>query len=189
MAVDSLVSQIDLFPTLCDYLEIDPPDWLQGCSLLPILRGEQAEVNEQVYAEVTFHAAYEPQRMVRTQRWKYIRRFGRRGRPTLPNIDDGPSKAYLMAHGLREVLLDQEMLFDLVFDPNETNNLVGDPDHQAVLNDLRKRLKDWMVGTQDPLLAEEVIPLPEGAVVNGPNADAPNDWELISQEEHLNTDY
>jgi N-sulfoglucosamine sulfohydrolase len=188
-ALDALVSQIDLFPTICDYLDIDPPDWLQGRSLLPILRGETEEVNEQVFAEVTFHAAYEPQRMVRTKRWKYIRRFGQRTRPTLPNIDDGSSKSYLLAHGLREHPIDQEMLFDLVFDPNETNNLAQDPDHRAILGDLRKRLKKWMEDTQDPLLTQEVVPLPEGAVANDPDADSPNDWEPISQEEHLSADY
>ena len=91
-AVDALISQIDLFPTLCEYLDIAPPAWLQGQSLLPVLRGEEEEVNQQVFAEVTFHAAYEPQRMVRTRRWKYIRRFGERARPTLPNIDDGLAK-------------------------------------------------------------------------------------------------
>ena len=27
---DAMVSQIDLFPTICDLLEIAPPAWLQG---------------------------------------------------------------------------------------------------------------------------------------------------------------
>ena len=187
-AVDALVSQIDVFPTLCEYLGIAPPPWLQGRSLLPVLRGEQ-EVNQEVFAEVTFHAAYEPQRMIRTKRWKYIRRFGERGLPTLPNIDDGLSKDFLLNHGLREYPLDQEMLFDLVFDPNESNNLAHDPDHKAVLQDLRARLDDWMNDTRDPLLAGTIVPFPDGAVVNDPDADAPHDWEPISQEEHLNANY
>lgn len=188
-AVDALVSQIDLFPTLCDYLGMDPPEWLQGRSLLPILRGDKEEVNEQVFAEVNFHAAYEPQRMVRTKHWKYIRRFGQRRCPTLPNIDDGPSKSYLLAHGFREHPLEEEMLFDLVFDPNETNNLAQDPGHQATITDLRRRLQGWMEDTQDPLLTQEILPFPEGAMVNDPNAESPIDREPISQEEHLNADY
>ena len=49
--------------------------------------------NDAVFAEITFHAAYEPQRAVRTKRYKYIRRFdnGHAG-PVLANIDDSPSK-------------------------------------------------------------------------------------------------
>ncbi|HUX21877.1 MAG TPA: sulfatase, partial [Spirochaetia bacterium] len=73
--VDSLVSHIDLFPTLCDYLGIAAPAWLQGRSLMPILRDEADEVNEQIYAQVNFHAAYEPARCVRTNRFKYIARY------------------------------------------------------------------------------------------------------------------
>ena len=37
---DALVSQVDLFPTLCELLEIAPPDWLQGVSIMPVIRGE-----------------------------------------------------------------------------------------------------------------------------------------------------
>ena len=187
--LDALVSQIDLFPTVCEYLEIPTPTWLQGQSLLPILRGEKQEVNSQVFAEVTFHAAYEPQRMIRTQRWKYIRRFGQRGLPTLPNIDDSPTKDFLLEHGLREHPLDAEMLFDLVYDPNEMNNLVCDSEYQLVLADLRSRLAEWMQSTQDPLLENTVIPFPEGAVVNDPNADNPYDWEPITQATHRRTRY
>ena len=45
---------------------------------------------------MTWHAAYEPQRAVRTERWKYIRRFGDRKTPVLANCDDSPSKDLLL---------------------------------------------------------------------------------------------
>ena len=35
--VDGLVSQIDLFPTICELAEIDSPNWLQGNSILPLI--------------------------------------------------------------------------------------------------------------------------------------------------------
>ena len=75
-ASDALVSHIDLFPTICDVLEIGHPDWLQGRSLLPIVTGAAAEVRDAIFAEGTYHAAYEPQRAIRTPRWKLVRRFG-----------------------------------------------------------------------------------------------------------------
>ena len=34
---ESLISQVDLFPSLCDLLQIEPPGWLQGKSILPVL--------------------------------------------------------------------------------------------------------------------------------------------------------
>ena len=100
---DALVSQIDLFPTICELAGIERPDWIRGHSLLPLLRKETKEINDAVFAEITFHAAYEPQRAVRTSRYKYIRRFdnGHEG-PVLANIDDSPSKDLLLAHGLAE---------------------------------------------------------------------------------------
>ncbi|MHC4248873.1 MAG: sulfatase-like hydrolase/transferase, partial [Planctomycetota bacterium] len=74
-ASDALVSHVDVFPTLCDLLEIDPPGWLEGRSLMPLVRGGAAqvseEVNDEIFSEVTYHAAYEPMRCVRTRRWKY----------------------------------------------------------------------------------------------------------------------
>src|SRR5262249_10951700 len=90
--IDALVSQIDLFPTIGDVAGVPHPGWLQGVSLLPLLTGKEKEVRREVFAEGTYHAAYEPQRMVRTQRWKYVRRFEPRTRPVLPNTDDSPSK-------------------------------------------------------------------------------------------------
>ena len=77
---DALVSHIDVYPTLCELVGIGPPDFLQGTSLMPLVRGEADEVNEAIYAGSTWHAAYEPQRAVRTERWKYIRRFDDRER-------------------------------------------------------------------------------------------------------------
>src|SRR5207237_3304245 len=90
-ACDSLVSHLDLFPTICELAGVPGPAWLQGRSLLPILRGEKQEVRDEVTAEVNYHAAYEPKRAVRTGRWKYIRHFGDRPKPVLPSCDAGLS--------------------------------------------------------------------------------------------------
>ena len=166
---DELVSQIDLFPTICELAGIDRPEWVRGRSLL------DAERNDAVFAEITFHAAYEPQRAVRTKRYKYIRRFdnGHAG-PVLPNIDDSPSKDYLLARGLADRVLAAEELFDLVFDPNEANNLVDDPAYESVLTELRGRLLDWMQDTDDPLLRGPVAPAP-GVEINLPSQRSPDD--------------
>jgi arylsulfatase A-like enzyme len=165
---DPLVSHLDIFPTVCDYLEIDRPPWLQGVSLMPMLRGEAPRVREEIFAGSTWHAAYEPQRCIRTERYKYIRRWGDRRTPVLPNTDDGPSKDLLLAHGWAEREIAPEQLFDLVFDPNEADNLVGDPRYADVLADLRARLEAWQEETSDPLLAGHVDP-PHGVEINDPD--------------------
>jgi arylsulfatase A-like enzyme len=173
--VDALLSHIDIFPTLCDLLEIAPPAWLQGNSFMPIIRGEAEEVNAAIFGEVTYHAAYEPQRAVRTQRYKYIRRYGDRTRPTLPNCDDSMSKDLWLAGGWAQRFVAQEQLYDLLFDPNEANNLVADPAYQESLLAMRRRLDEWMATTADPLLDGEPVPTPPGTVINDPDGVSPRD--------------
>jgi arylsulfatase A-like enzyme len=172
----ALISQIDLYPTLCELAGADCPDFLQGRSMLPLMRREVAEINEQVFAELTYHAAYEPQRAIRTGRWKYIRRFGERETPVLANVDDGPSKDLLIEAGWADRPLPREELHDLLFDPQEAHDLAADGHYADVREDLHDRLQTWMRDTGDPLLDGDV-PAPDGAILNDPDqrsaAEAP----------------
>lgn len=179
--VDALVSQVDIYPTICDVLGIAPPAWLQGRSVLPLVNGAAEQVNEEIYAGVTYHAAYEPQRAVRTQRWKYIRRFDGRDRPVLPNCDDSLSKDVWLAAGWQDQLVEAEVLYDLAFDPQEGDNLAGDPRYAQVLDDMRGRLERWMQRTDDPLLRGP-LPLPPGGVTNDPDALSPNSPVYTEEE-------
>jgi len=174
---DALVSQIDLFPTICELLDISPPDWLQGKSMMPLIRGEATEINDEIFAEVTYHAAYEPQRAVRTHRWKYIRRFEDRCGPVLPNCDDSPSKDVWMRRGWKERPIELEQLYNLVFDPNEAHNLIGDPAAGQVLDEMRGRLDRWMHATNDPLL-HGPVQAPSEARVNDPDGISPREPTL-----------
>jgi hypothetical protein len=141
---------------------------------MPLLTGREKEVRRQVFAEGTYHAAYEPQRMVRTQRWKYVRRFEHRTRPVLPNTDDSPSKDVWLRYGWAEEMLAQEQLYDLIHDPNEACNLMGRPDPSGVTGELRDRLETWMRETEDPLLNGPVPP-PPGAEYNDPEQESAGD--------------
>ena len=171
---DAMVSHLDLFPTICEVANVELPERLQGASLMPLIRGERREIHEEIFGEVNYHAAYEPQRAVRTHRWKYIRHFDGRIHPNLPNCDDGPSKTYWLDNGWRERSVDAEQLFDLVFDPNETRNCVSDPQARAALAEMRGRLERWMRATNDPLLRGP-IPAPKGARANDPDGTSPNE--------------
>jgi N-sulfoglucosamine sulfohydrolase len=166
--LDSLVSHLDVYPTLCDMAGIERPSFLQGESLLGLVRGETDRVHDEIFAEMTWHAAYEPQRAIRTTRFKYIRRFGERSLPVLVNCDDSPSKTLLIDDGWGERPVAREQLYDLVFDPNEAANQVDVHEHAATLADLRTRLHEWMVRTEDPLLHGDPMP-PPGAEINEPD--------------------
>lgn len=170
---DALVSHIDLFPTVCDLLQIDSPRWLQGTSLLPLIREETEQLHDAIFAEVTYHAAYEPMRAVRTERWKYIRRFDHHLGPVLPNCDDSASKDLLMKYGWKERSRPLEQLYDLIFDPNEACNVANDLSVGTVLEEMRDRLDQWMRITDDPLLQGPVA-APPGSELNDPDQMSPS---------------
>jgi arylsulfatase A-like enzyme len=172
---DALVSQLDLFPTICELAGVRAPGWLHGRSLMPLAREERTDVHEELYGEITFHAAYEPQRSVRTRRHRYVRRFDDAHPATvLANVDDGASKDLLVEHGWANRPAAAEQLYDLVFDPQELVNAIGDPAYAGVARDLRGRLAAWMRETDDPLLRGPVAPLP-GSVLNRPDQRSPGD--------------
>lgn len=172
---DAIVSHLDILPTICDVAEIDPPDWLEGLSLLPLVRGEQDELHQEIFSEVTYHAAYEPQRAVRTARYEYVRRFDERhpGR-VLANLDDGLTKDVMLAYGWADIDPPKESLYDLWLDPSEGNNRIDDPVLAGVLSDLKRRLHDWMVRTEDPLIHGTVAPA-EGTFHNTVDQISPSD--------------
>jgi arylsulfatase A-like enzyme len=64
-----LVESVDLFPTLARLAGVDPPEWVQGHDLGPLLRRGPADAvpgRAAVYAEAV------DKRCVRTAEWKYI---------------------------------------------------------------------------------------------------------------------
>jgi len=162
---DSLVSHLDIFPTCCDFAGLPHPADLRGASLRPVLTQDQASIRNHLFAEVTFHASYEPMRCVRTARHKFIRFFDEDRRARLANIDDGPAKTDLLSRALLPPRHAETELYDLELDPDETQNLA----HRSDLADLHRKLDEklhrWMRETNDPLLYGRVK-RPPGARIN-----------------------
>ncbi len=156
--IDAMTQHIDLYPTFCEAINAEKPDWLDGKSLMPLIRDEVEELHNCIFSEQTYHYSAEPRplRAVRTKRYKYIRSY----RADAPRgIDEGPPQAWWKTFGYKNMLFPDESLFDLVFDPNEANNLANSPDHAEVLKEMRKHLRDWMKSTDDPLI-DGAIPIP-----------------------------
>lgn len=161
---DALLSHVDVFPTICDIMGMEKPDWLQGKSFLTILDGEEAEINEQVASEINYHVAYEPVRCIRTHRYKYIFRGDNAyDFPPPVHIDDSPAKEVFHTYGYFERANAKEELYDLMLDAQERHNLAGKEEYQSVLEEMRGRLFQWQKDTKDPLL-QGTVKLPEGAI-------------------------
>ncbi|WP_278538183.1 sulfatase family protein [Fusobacterium varium] len=164
--VDSLVSQIDVFPTLCELLNLNKPDYLEGKSFARAFVDNKALLDEYIFAEINFHTSYEPVRCVRTKHYKYIKYYDESwNKINLSNIDESVPKDFLMNNGLKEKVKYSEGLFDLYYDPTERNNLVNDSGYKEVLENLRKVLLEKQIQTDDPIL-KGALEIKKGYKVN-----------------------
>ncbi|MFP8952111.1 sulfatase [Natrialbaceae archaeon A-arb3/5] len=174
--VDDLVSNVDVFATLCDVAGVSTldDDRIAGQSFAPLLfddvnaDADGYDSRDRLFAGMTWHDQYNPMRAIRTDRWKYVRNLWH-----LPAVyltrDIYCSNA---GEAVREEFYGSqrpyEELYDLENDPFERENLLADGSAEADVEDVRTRLRDdlheWMVETEDPLL--------EGPV-------KPSDWETI----------
>lgn len=150
---DYLVSHVDIFPTLCDLLNIQKPDYLEGVSFADIFKSGKKKIREEVFSEINFHTSYEPVRAVRSDRYKYIRYFDEGYlNVNLSNTDNSKSKNFYLENDLDKIKKPKEALYDLIYDIGETNNLIDNICYKEVLNDFRERLNSFMIKTNDPLL-------------------------------------
>lgn len=151
---DQMLSQLDFLPTLYEYMGWEPLNSFQGKSFANLLRqnpDDRAPVHEEIFGEVTFHAAYQPMRSVREERYHYILHFDD-GKVIPVNIDAGIAKDFVLRYGFSDMPPCREFLFDLMLDPCEKVNLANETSHEKVKERLRKKLFDHMRATDDLLL-------------------------------------
>ena len=129
--VKELVSNIDTFASVLGMLQVERPrDYKQeGMDFSPLLRKAGAKVawRDAVFAQYDPHNGLDANmRSIRTERWHLVRQYKKNGQP--------------------------DELFDVKNDPGELRNLYGDAEHRAVRDDLQRRLTEWMMSVDDPLL-------------------------------------
>ena len=153
---DQMISNIDLMPTLLDFIGAEIPENIEGKSFLPVLKDPTVLFRSEIFTEKNFHEIYDPLRSVRTKEFKYIRNF----EPSeylyqIPlDIERG-----LSGQGLKDKIKMKranEELYDLKNDPNEDTNLINDLAYEAVIIELRQALTNWMKKTNDPLLKGKI---------------------------------
>ena len=146
-----------MLPTLCDLLKLEKPDYLEGTSFAEVFDDVSAEPISEIFAEVNFHTSYEPIRCVRTRRYKYIRYYDESWtKLNLSNMDSSLSKDFYMRHDLAQQQKPMEALYDCYYDPDERQNLVQDLRYQKILEEMRKKLREFQLRTHDPILDGEL---------------------------------
>lgn len=155
--MNSMVSNIDLLPSLLDIIGAEIPKDIEGKSFLSHLIAEDAEFRKEIFTEKTFHEWYDPLRSIRTNKYKYIKNFEKL--ETLYQIDLFASRYPIgqhMEYQIKKPRPDEE-LYDLKEDPTETNNLATNFEYSDIMKDLKTRLYNWMKSTNDPILKGRVV--------------------------------
>lgn len=148
--VTEMISNVDVVPTLLEGLGVPGPDSLHGRSFWSLLMGGDYTPNLQIFAEKTFHTAYEPQRAIRTERYKLIWN----AEVDIINVAADIQHSPIFPQMIDELTQERPPfeLYDLQADPVERENLAGRAAYAEVERDLRQRLLHWMKTTDDPLL-------------------------------------
>lgn len=114
--IEEVVANIDVAPTLLDAAGLPTPEHMNGRSFLPLVKGESVAWRDYLLYEYYWERNY-PQtptmHALRGDRFKYVR-----------------------YHGIWDV----DELYDLQEDPEETTNLINDPDHAEIVTNLNRRL-------------------------------------------------
>ena len=157
----SLVSAIDIGPTILDLAGVRQGNSFQGRSFGAVLRNPQQPFRRFVFAEHNWHDHEAHERMVRDGHFMYIRN----ARPNQSNpgpADSNRSPSHQDLQMLRDagtlspaqadIFLyprPAEELYDCVNDPEQLVNLASVPKYQPILNQLREVMNTWQQETGD----------------------------------------
>ena len=158
---ERLVGSIDIYPTIMEAAEINPPKHLHGQSLKPVLgKRNQADWRDTLVAEFHYHGAnpFFPRRAITDGRYKLIHNL-LGGQAQASNRVDGDGAwefaQELPAHHPARLAMErlanppQWELYDLEDDPIEFHNRSGEAHLQKVESRLQTALANWQRETDD----------------------------------------
>lgn len=133
LSCDTLVSSIDVLPTVCDFMQIQPTGNLSGRSLLPLVTGETTAGREAVF----------------------IQYDGNRGRGNFQRcIIEGDYKLIVDLFK-NETFIE---LYHVISDPQEMNNLAFQDDlYRPLIGQMLQKLREHMGATNDLLTLSDSI--------------------------------
>jgi len=166
-ATEQIVTFSDFAPTVLNLAGVEIPETMEG---IPFMGEKKFEKRDHVVCSRSrADNMYETSRCVIDDRYFYTRNY----RPQYPYMQPGyifdtkEKEAFVEINRLhRDGDLNPEFerfyypkpveeLYDLVEDPDQFNNLAGDPVYEQTLLDMREQLHEWMLDTRDLGLLNE----------------------------------
>ncbi len=157
----SLVSSVDIAPTIVSLAGVAASPTFQGKSFAKLLSAPTETVREYAFAEKNWHDFEDHARAVRSTRFKYIRN-DYNDLPNTPPADAVRSPTFLEMVRLRAAgglspsqstcfvtPRPTEELYDTLRDPHELENLAANPHFADTLAELREALRSWERETND----------------------------------------
>lgn len=166
----ALVNWCDLMPTILEALGVARERWpqaLPGRSLVSLLGNGNPTGFDHAFFSHCLHEVtnYYPYRVIRTGRYKFVQHLASELPEPIPqDLFRSPTWSAIRRQRLdmmgrrptaRFLHRDREELLDVVADPAESRNLIGDPALRATADELRRRLMDFRAATRDPWLEDD----------------------------------
>jgi arylsulfatase A-like enzyme len=161
---ESLVSSVDIAPTIVELAGGKPLESFQGRSFAPLLRDPKQTIRKFVFSEHNWHDYEAYERSVRNERYLYTRNWKPKltASPPADAVTSPTFRKMLELHdaGKLPPAMSQpliapqppEQLFDVISDPYQMNNLADDPQHAKTLAQMRRTMDDWRKRTGDELV-------------------------------------
>lgn len=168
-ACESLVSSVDIAPTVLEIAGLGKPKTMQGVSFNALLADPNQRVRDVVFAERNWHVYRHHDRMARHGKYVYIKNStpGLIGFNSVQAIHNRPeaftgdtaSTDIIEGYWLNTLTDAQkfvtlapsptELLFDVEADPHQIDNLAAKPEHAEKLEQMRRLLAEWTEQTGD----------------------------------------
>ncbi len=150
---DILVESIDIFPTIMDIAQVKTKYTHFGKSLIPFLKGETSQHKNAVFAEGGYDPR-EPQCFETVIKNPNIPLAGIYYEKTNIPVEkpDTVCRSVMIRTIMWKMILrsnDDNELYDIVYDPNELNNLFKVQAYEKSRNKLKDQLLKWYLSTSD----------------------------------------
>jgi arylsulfatase len=147
--VSNPVSQIDLVPTLLDYMNAPIPDDLQGYSWKGFIDNNEKLFQEDVFIEWNGPNNGFGDKLGSVVIPESIKHMAEENEITRAITDPVRTIITKDKIKLNWSTIGESELYDLNKDPNEINNLIGKAEYQKTIQQLKKRIKTWQKRTGD----------------------------------------